>query len=123
MTSEATEELIRAHWYASIPVQFRNDGKERRGSNQHDRHLSSAIILGPPPRPLLDRWFMSIRMHLTKDQLKARAARENCGKPGRRKGEPWTARDRNRARPKPSLAPVPAEVLRPLSEPTECSNI
>src|SRR6516225_166197 len=81
--------------------------KERRGSNQHDRHLSSAIIPGPPPKPLLDRWFASITQHLTKDQLKARAARQNCGKPGRRKGEPWTPRRRDRARSEPSLAPVP----------------
>ena len=50
--------------------------------------FASAIILGPPPKPLLDRSFASIRQHLTKDQLKARAARQNCGKPGRRKGEP-----------------------------------
>ena len=44
----------------------------------------SAIILGPPPKPLLDRWFASITQHLTKDQLKAPAARQNCGKHGRR---------------------------------------
>src|SRR5271166_6013682 len=90
--------------------------KERRGSNQHDRHLSSAIILGPPPKPLLDRWFASITQHLTKDQLKAQAARQNCGKPGRRKGEPWTPRRRDRARSEPSLAPVPDEVLTALRE-------
>ena len=35
----------------------------------------TAIILGPPPKPLLDRWFASITQHLTKDQLKAQAAR------------------------------------------------
>ena len=56
---------------------------------------------------------IGITQHLTKDQLKARAARQNCGKPGRRKGEPWTPRRRDRARSEPSLAPVPAEVLTP----------
>jgi len=50
---------------------------------------------------------IGITQHLTKDQLKARAARQNCGKPGRRKGEPWTPRRRDRARSEPSLAPVP----------------
>jgi hypothetical protein len=38
---------------------------------------------------------IGITQHLTKDPLKARAARQNYGKPGRRKGEPWTPRRRD----------------------------
>ena len=73
MISDDVFDKYREAWFQGIPTQYRNDGKERRGSNQHDRHLSSAIILGPPPRPLLDRWFMSIRMHLTKGPVEGGA--------------------------------------------------
>jgi hypothetical protein len=59
---------------------------------------------------MLTSFFSQFTPHLTKSQLAAKAARENCGKPGRRKGDLWTPRRRNRSRAKPSLAPVPAEV-------------
>jgi hypothetical protein len=49
---------------------------------------------------------IGITQHLTKDPLKARAARQNCGKPGRRKCEPWTRRAA-------VTAPDPNLLLRP----------
>jgi hypothetical protein len=46
---------------------------------------------------MLTSFFSQFTPHLTKSQLAAKAARENCGKPGRRKGDLWTPRRRNRS--------------------------
>jgi hypothetical protein len=55
---------------------------------------------------MLTAFFMSLGpMHLAADQRHAQQMRANCGRG--RKCEPWTQRRRNRARAKPSLAPVP----------------
>ena len=56
-------------------------GKEPKGQD----HQDVSIILPPPPAPLLMKFFASIRRHLTKKQLHAKAAREACGKPVVRK--------------------------------------
>ncbi len=80
MIGDEVWDQVREAWFASIPEQYRYSGKER--GNHHGRHLSSALILSPPPKPLLDRWFANIKQHLTKDQLRAKAAREACGRSG-----------------------------------------
>jgi hypothetical protein len=56
-------------------------GKEPKGQD----HQGVSIISPPPPAPLLMKFFASIRRHLTKKQLHAKAAREACGKPVVRK--------------------------------------
>ena len=65
------EEIVRERWYQTIPEQYRNDGRDRDGYHQH-AHLSSAIILPPPPRQILDRFYaaVSAKMHLTQAQLR-----------------------------------------------------
>ena len=103
MISEATEELMRAHWYQAIPEQYRNTGKDRRSGT---RHISSAIIAPPPPRCLMDRFFASIRMHLTEKQLKAKLAHGNRVMVHK----PFVPPPSKRRRNKPSLASVPAEI-------------
>ena len=77
--SDETFDKVREAWAASIPEQYRFNEKtvrkDRMGrgvQSEATRHLSSSIILPPPPKPLLDSFFASIRMHLTADQLKAR---------------------------------------------------
>jgi hypothetical protein len=69
--SGEVEELVREAWFRSIPVQFRarEEGESRNGSN---RHLSSALMLPPPPTPILNRFFQRFERHLTQDQLRAR---------------------------------------------------
>jgi hypothetical protein len=115
MISDEVWDRVREAWFAAIPLQYRNDGKERLNSvNQGDRHISSRIILGPPPKPILDRWFANCERHLTADQLKAKAARESMSRPGVKKGDSWSPRRRERARAKPSLPSVPAEMCRML---------
>lgn len=89
MISDEVWDQVREAWFAAIPLQYRFTDKEPRKDCKgrgvqadHNRHLSSAIILSPPPKPLLDQWFAHFERHLTKDQLQAKANRENCGKPG-----------------------------------------
>ena len=77
MIGDEVWDQVREAWFASIPEQYRYSGKER--GNHHDRHLSSALILSPPPKPLLDRWFANIKQHLTNDQLRAKAEPAVCG--------------------------------------------
>lgn len=85
MISEATEELIRAHWAAQIPAEYRFTGRDHSASN----HACGAIIAAPPPVSMLTKFFASLGpLHLTKSQLAANAARENCGRPGHKKGQP-----------------------------------
>jgi|SRR5208337_1180956 len=93
MISDEVWDKVREAWFATIPEQYRYTGKEHNGSN----HAIGAIILPPPPKPLLDSWFGNIKQHLTAAQLKAKANRENWCKPGVRKGEPWTPRRRSGA--------------------------
>jgi hypothetical protein len=71
VSSGEVEELLREAWFRSIPMQFRarEGGESRNGSN---RHLSSALILPPPPKPILDRFFQRFERHLTQDQPRAR---------------------------------------------------
>ena len=80
MISEATEELIRAHWAAQIPAQYRCAG--HAASNP----TVSAIVSQPPPAPLLAKFFAAISrgMHLTAAQRAAQPPRESMrrGKPG-----------------------------------------
>ena len=67
-------------WFASIPEQYRNTDLKRASND-----FTSSIILPPPPAHMLTSFFSQFTPHLTKSQLAAKAARENCGKPGRRK--------------------------------------
>ena len=107
MISDEVWDQVREAWFATIPEQYRHTGKEHNNSN----HAIGAIILSPP-KPLLDRWFADIRQHLTKEQLRAKAAREACGRNGMREPvldvtEP-RRRKRSRARAQPSLPEVQA---------------
>ena len=103
MISEKTEELVREHWFQSIPVQYRNDGKERN-SDAGSHHISSAIIPSPPPPALLERWLATAcTPHLAKDQREAKANCENLGEPGAKKGMPRRRRERSH-----KLPPAPA---------------
>ena len=96
------EELIREAWFRSIPVQFRarEEGESRNGSN---RHLSSALMLPPPPKPILDRFFQRFERHLTQDQLRVR------NKFVSNRVERVPAAPSKRKRAKPSLA-LPSEL-------------
>jgi hypothetical protein len=79
--------------------QYRWTGKERKGQD----HQGAAIILPPPPAPLLIQFFASITPHLTAKQLRARTC---YGRPGvRRDLSQPSPRKRSRARAKPSLPP------------------
>jgi len=62
MISDGTFDLMRERWFETIPVQYRNNGKDRESYHQH-AHLSSAII-APPPQ-ILERFFAAIsrKMH------------------------------------------------------------
>ena len=113
MISDEVWDKVREAWRETIPEQYRFTDKERGIASQQDPHFSSAIILPPPPAHMLASFFAQFTPHLTKAQLAARAARENCGRPGVRKGEPWTPPAANRSRAKPSLAPVPAGIQAP----------
>ena len=99
MISGEVEELLREAWFRSIPVQFRagEEGESRNGSN---RHLSSALMLPPPPKPILDRFFQRFERHLTQDQLRAR----NKFVSNRVERVPAAPPPSKRKRAKPSLA-------------------
>src|SRR5271157_5230359 len=90
MISDEVWDKVREAWRETIPEQYRFTDKERGIASQQDPHFSSAIILPPLPAHMLASFFAQFTPHLTKAQLAARAARENCGRPGVRKGEPWT---------------------------------
>ena len=106
MISGEVEELIREAWFRSIPVQFRarEEGESRNGSN---RHLSSALMLPPPPKPILDRFFQRFERHLTQDQLRARNKFVSNRVERAPAAPPPSKRKRKRA--KPSLA-LPSEL-------------
>ena len=106
MISDEVWDQAREAWLASIPKPYRYTGRERKASNVPD----GAIILPPPAAPLLQRWLeMVCERHLTQDQLQSRAVRENCGRPGVKKGDSWSPlrRERNRTRAKPSKPSLP----------------
>ena len=65
MISDEVWDEVREAWFASIPPQYRNLGKERGIADQQDRHLSSAIILEPPPANMLTSFFAQFVPHLT----------------------------------------------------------
>jgi hypothetical protein len=80
------EERVSVVWYYSIPPQYRFDGVEK--GLRPDRFQSAAIIQEPPPVSVIQRFLLNIafrRQHLTQDQLAAKIARLNIGKPGQKK--------------------------------------
>ena len=80
---------------ADIPAEYRFTGRDRSASDP----ARGAIIAPPPTVSILTKFFASLGpLHLTKKQLAAKAACENCGRPGVRKGEPWTPRRRDHSR-------------------------
>ena len=102
MISDSTFDLMREAWFQSIPEQYRlndkavrTDIKGRGVQSECCRHLSSAIILPPPPRIMLERFFENIfaARHVSIRQL-------NMKHKPRKKGEPWSSlrRERSRAR-------------------------
>lgn len=101
MISPETEEKIAKVWLEQIPEQYRNCGHNRSSTHERDRFMSSAIILGLPPEPLLFKFFemLSRRKHLTANQLRAREMRAKAGSAASqaRKGK------NGRARQQPSL--------------------
>jgi hypothetical protein len=110
--SDSTWDLYRERWQSSIPSQYRLIPARDKGLCS-DRYLSAAIILPPPPVSLITAFLLGIfgPQHLTEKQLAAKAARQACGRPGRRKGDCLTSVDRtqtrpSRARQKPSLPPL-----------------
>ena len=76
MISDELQEKVREAWYQAIPEQYRNTGKERKADYSTGDH----------PAALRERWLSMIEPHLTKDQLRAQANREKCGRPGAKKG-------------------------------------
>ncbi len=109
--SDATFDLMRERWRETIPEQYRFNEKttrtDRRGRSiqpEANRHLSSAIILPVPPKPLC-RWFWCFERHITEQQKAAKYAPRN----GRHvQHTPPQQRDHRRATPSlPSLSPPP----------------
>ena len=83
------EERVREAWFRSTPRQYRWTGKDHSPSN-----LSYGAIIAPSPSDGLLKKFLrffdrvSATQHLTEKQKAAQAARQNCGRPGARKGAP-----------------------------------
>jgi hypothetical protein len=104
--SGEVEEMVRERWYQTIPEQYRarEEGESRNGSN---RHLSSALMLPPPAKSILDKFFQRFERHLTQDQLRARN-KFVSNRVERAPAAPPPSK-RNRKRAKPSLA-LPSEL-------------
>ena len=67
ITSE-TEDLIREHWAARlIPKQY----AYRPGATYTSSTAEGAIILPPPPKTMLAKWFAHFTPHLTAEQQSA----------------------------------------------------
>jgi hypothetical protein len=63
-----TEDLIREHWAARlIPKQY----AYRPGATYAANSSEGAIILPPPPKIMLDKWFAHFTPHLTAQQQSA----------------------------------------------------
>jgi hypothetical protein len=93
--SDETWDKVREAWAAGIPEQYRFTGREHKGD-----YAIGAIILPPPPRPVLKTFWgfferLSRNMHLAEDQRREQERRANWGK---RKSE-QTRRSRSRAQP------------------------
>jgi hypothetical protein len=89
-------------WFDSIPPQYRWTKKPRKGNGEPQFPQSFAAA----PGSLLERFFASIKQHLTAKQPQAKAAREMCGRVGLRsdglEASPHR-RHRSQARMRPSL--------------------
>jgi len=94
-------------WFDSIPPQYRWTEKPRKGNGEPQFSQSFAAA----PGPLLERFFASIKQHLTAKQPQAKAALEACGRVGVRKDGLEASprrRRRSQARMRPSLPTVAA---------------
>jgi len=96
---ELEERRVREAWFNAIPW----SNIDRPEKSAKDKITRAAIILPPPPAPLLIQFFASITPHLTAKQLRARTC---YGRPGVRRDllRP-SPRKRSKARAKPSLPP------------------
>ena len=93
--------LVRTRYRLNI-VGPRSRAKAMASRNSHNH-------LPPPPGPLLERFFASIKQHLTAKQPQAKAAREACGRVAASGLEASPRRRRrSQARMRPSLPTVVA---------------